>query len=86
MGRGREPSLRLNHIHTRYDFEVAGSAVLDWAIANLGEHIDTSRIGIMAVSMGGYMAARCAAFEPRFKICAVWGCRLVVLRHLEEPP
>jgi dipeptidyl aminopeptidase/acylaminoacyl peptidase len=27
----------------------------------------------MAVSMGGYMAARSAAFEPRFKACAVWG-------------
>lgn len=72
-GPGQGASLRLNHIPTRYDFDVAGSAVLDWTIANLGDHVDTTRIGIMAVSMGGYMAARCAAFEPRFKICAVWG-------------
>ncbi|WP_238804931.1 alpha/beta hydrolase family protein [Emticicia aquatica] len=72
-GPGQGASLRLNHIHTRYDFNVAGSAALDWAIENLKNEIDTTKIGIMAVSMGGYMAARCAAFEPRFKICAVWG-------------
>jgi pimeloyl-ACP methyl ester carboxylesterase len=72
-GPGQGASLRLNHIHTRFDFNVAGTAVLDWAISNLSANIDTSKIGIMAVSMGGYMAARCAAFEPRFKICVVWG-------------
>jgi len=72
-GPGQGASLRLNHIYTRYDFNVAGSAVLDWGLQNLKDHADTNNIGIMAVSMGGYMAARCAAFEPRFKICVVWG-------------
>jgi dienelactone hydrolase len=72
-GPGQGASLRLNHIYTRHDFNVAGTAVLDWSIQNLKDDVDTNRIGIMAVSMGGYMAARCAAFEPRFKICAVWG-------------
>ena len=72
-GPGQGASLRLNHIHTRYDFNVAGTAVLDWSIENLKTDVDTNNIGIMAVSMGGYMAARCAAFEPRFKICVVWG-------------
>ncbi|MCU7549733.1 alpha/beta hydrolase [Chitinophagaceae bacterium LB-8] len=72
-GPGQGASLRFNHIYTRYDFNVAGSAVLDWALANLQDEVDTLSIGIMAVSMGGYMAARCAAFEPRFKICVVWG-------------
>lgn len=72
-GPGQGASLRENHIYTRYDYNVAGTAVLDYALQNLQDDIDTERIGIMAVSMGGYMAARCAAFEPRFKICAVWG-------------
>jgi dipeptidyl aminopeptidase/acylaminoacyl peptidase len=72
-GPGQGAALRLNHIHTRYDFNVAGTAVLDWSLENLKDTIDITRIGIMAVSMGGYMAARCAAFEPRFKICAIWG-------------
>lgn len=72
-GPGQGAALRLNHILTRYDFNVAGTAVLDWVIANLGEHVDTSRVGIGAVSMGGYMAARCAAFDPRFKVCMIFG-------------
>jgi pimeloyl-ACP methyl ester carboxylesterase len=72
-GPGQGASLRLNHILTRYDFEVAGTAVLDWVIANLQDHVDTTRVGIGAVSMGGYMAARCAAFEPRFKVCMIFG-------------
>ena len=72
-GPGQGASLRLNHIYTRYDFNIAGTAVLDWSLENLQQEVDTERIGIMAVSMGGYMAARCAAFEPRFKICVVWG-------------
>ena len=72
-GPGQGATLRLNHIHSRYDFNVAGTAVLDWCIANLEDVIDTSRIGVGAVSMGGYMAARCAAFEPRFKVCMIFG-------------
>lgn len=72
-GPGQGYSLRVNHILTRHDFEVAGTAVLDWVIENLGDYVDTSQVGIGAVSMGGYMAARCAAFEPRFKVCMVFG-------------
>jgi pimeloyl-ACP methyl ester carboxylesterase len=72
-GPGQGAALRLNHIYSRHDFNVAGTAVLDWCRENLGNDIDTERIGIGAVSMGGYMAARCAAFEPRFKVCAIFG-------------
>lgn len=75
-GPGQGAALRLNHIHSRYDFNVAGTAVYDYCLEHLADEIDTDRIGVGAVSMGGYMAARCAAFEPRFKVCmifsAVW--------------
>lgn len=70
-GPGQGGALRLHGLHHRYDYEVAGTAALDWVLANLD--VDPARIGIMAVSMGGYMAARMAAFEPRFKLCAIWG-------------
>lgn len=70
-GPGQGGSLRLHNIHSVYNYEVAGTGVYEWAIANLD--IDPDQVGIMAVSMGGYMAARCAAFEPRFKLCAIWG-------------
>lgn len=72
-GPGQGAALRLNQIHSRYDFNVAGTAVLDWCIENLKEEVDTSRIGVGAVSMGGYMAARCAAFDHRFKVCMIFG-------------
>ncbi len=72
-GPGQGAALRLNNIHSRHDYNVAGTAVLDYCLENLSDEIDTERIGIGAVSMGGYMAARCAAFEPRFKVCMVFG-------------
>jgi dipeptidyl aminopeptidase/acylaminoacyl peptidase len=72
-GPGQGSTLRLRHIKTRYDFDVAATVAYDWAVTNLSKDIDTTRIGIMAVSMGGYMAARSAAFEPRFKACCIWG-------------
>ncbi|MCG7337217.1 alpha/beta hydrolase [Sporosarcina sp. ACRSM] len=70
-GPGQGGALRLNNIHSRFDYEVAGTAAYEWVIKNLD--VDSARIGIMAISMGGYMAARMAAFEPRFKACAIWG-------------
>jgi len=70
-GPGQGGALRLNHIPTRFDYEVPASTAFDWAAANLP--IDAARIGILAVSMGGYMAARSAAYEPRFRACAIWG-------------
>lgn len=72
-GPGQGYTLRNNHIHSRHDYNVAGTAVLDWSIENLADMVDVNRIGIGAVSMGGYMAARCAAFEPRFKVCMIFG-------------
>ena len=35
--------------------------------------VDPDRIGIMALSLGGYHAPRAAAFEPRFKCAVAWG-------------
>lgn len=69
-GPGQGGSLRLNHITSRFDYEKAGTSVLEWAIQQ--PTVDSERIGIMAWSMGGYMAARTAAFEPRYKVCAIF--------------
>lgn len=32
----------------------------------------------MGISMGGYFAPRCAAFEKRFKACVAWGAQFSV--------
>ena len=33
------------------------------------------RIGVMAISLGGYYAPRAAAFEPRYACCLAWGAQ-----------
>ena len=55
----------------RHDYEVPGSAALDWLVEAPG--IDAPRIGVVGSSLGGYRAARFAAFEPRLAATVVWG-------------
>lgn len=51
----------------RGDYEVAVRAVVDWVERR--NDVDTARIGLWGVSMGGYYAPRAAAFEKRIKAC-----------------
>ena len=51
----------------RGDYEVAAKAVLDFAAGR--SDIDSARIGIWGVSLGGYYAPRAAAFDKRIKAC-----------------
>ena len=37
--------------------------------------VDAKRIGVMAISLGGYYAPRAAAFEQRFACCIAWGAQ-----------
>ncbi len=51
----------------RGDYEAAVKAVVDYAITRTD--VDTARIGLWGVSLGGYYAPRAAAFEKRLKAC-----------------
>jgi len=51
----------------RGDYEVPVGAVLDWIDGR--DDLDTSRIGIWGVSLGGYYAPRAAAHHPRLRAC-----------------
>ncbi|MPZ74728.1 MAG: alpha/beta fold hydrolase [Nitriliruptorales bacterium] len=51
----------------RGDYEVAVTAIVDWAEQQ--PEVDPDRIGIWGVSLGGYYAPRAAAFEKRLKAC-----------------
>jgi len=51
----------------RHDYEVPVGAVLDWL--ELRDDVDVQRAGLWGVSLGGYYAARAAAFEHRLKAC-----------------
>src|SRR5882762_4752053 len=55
----------------RGDYEVAVKAVVDYAMTR--RDLDTSRIGLWGVSLGGYYAPRAAAFEKRIKACLALG-------------
>ncbi len=51
----------------RGDYEVPVAAVIDFIETR--RDLDASRIGVIGVSLGGYYAARAAAFEKRLKAC-----------------
>jgi dienelactone hydrolase len=64
-------ALRLRGLPTRFDIEVAASACVDYLESR--PDVDAQRIGIMALSMGGYYAPRAAAMEKRLRCCVLWG-------------
>jgi len=65
-------ALRIKGLTNFPEAEVPAAACVDYLEGR--EDVDASRIGIMALSLGGYHAPRAAAFEPRLKCCCVsWG-------------
>ena len=70
-GPGTGEAIRFRGHHVRHDYEVAGSAALDWLAARAD--VDPQRVGVMAISLGGYYAPRCASMDPRYKACVAWG-------------
>ena len=69
----------------RYDYEVAVTAALD-ALKDRDD-LDFDRIGIVGVSMGGYLAPRAAAFEPRIRaVVAASGAYKRVEIYDQLPP
>ncbi len=56
----------------RYDYENVVGPVIDWLKANVRD-VDTDRIGLWGISLGGYYAPRTVAFEKRVK-AAIANC------------
>ena len=70
-GPGTGEAIRFRGLFLRHDYEVAGTATVDYLQSR--PDVDPGRIGIMAVSLGGYYASRCGSLEKRFKACVAWG-------------
>jgi pimeloyl-ACP methyl ester carboxylesterase len=70
-GPGNGESIRFRNLPLHHETERYGRAAYDY-LAGRGE-FDPGRIGVMAISLGGYYAPRAAAFEPRFACCIAWG-------------
>ncbi len=64
-------ALRLRGLHAFPETERATSPCVDYLQTR--RDIDSGRIGVIGVSLGGYYAARSAAFEKRLAACICWG-------------
>jgi len=70
-GPGQGQTLRHGGLTLRSDSETWVSAGIDHLLARTpGEH---GPLGLVGMSMGGYLAARALAFEPRLDAGVVWG-------------
>ncbi len=64
-------AIRLRGLKNFPEAEVPAAACVDYLESR--PDVDKNRIGIMALSLGGYHAPRAAAFEQRLKCCVAWG-------------
>jgi pimeloyl-ACP methyl ester carboxylesterase len=72
-GPGQGEVIRKQKIPFRYDWEKVVTPVLDFAISRKSQYkIDPERIALMGISMGGYLAARAIAYEPRISACVLY--------------
>jgi pimeloyl-ACP methyl ester carboxylesterase len=70
-GPGQGGVIRKQNIPFRYDWEKVVSPVVDYALSRTQE-VDPKHIALMGISMGGYLAARAAAFEHRIAACILY--------------
>lgn len=72
-GPGNGEAIRFRNLPLIHDTERYGKAAYEY-LAGRAE-VDPKRIGVMALSLGGYYAPRAATFEPRFACCVAWGAQ-----------
>ncbi len=72
-GPGNGEAIRFRNLPLIPETERYGTAAYEWLAAR--PEIDAARIGVMAISLGGYYAPRAASFEKRFACCVAWGAQ-----------
>ena len=72
-GPGNGEAIRFRKLPLHHETERYASAAYDYLAGR--RDVDPARIGVMAISLGGYYAPRAAAFEPRFAACIAWGAQ-----------
>ena len=68
-GPGQGGVIRKQEIPFRYDWEKVVTPVIDFVADKYARQCDLNRLALMGISMGGYLAARAAAFEHRIAAC-----------------
>ncbi len=66
-------ALRLQGLPTSPETERWARAAMDFLETR--PDVDAGRVGVIAMSLGGYYAPRAAAFEKRLACCVAWGAR-----------
>ena len=64
-GPGQGEVIRVQHLPFRADWENVITPVVDYAVSRAD--VDKDRIALWGISLGGYLAPRGAAYEPRIK-------------------
>ncbi len=72
-GPGNGESVRFRDMPLIAETERYATAAYDYLAGR--REIDERRIGVMALSLGGYYAPRAAALEQRFACCIAWGAQ-----------
>jgi dienelactone hydrolase len=72
-GPGNGESIRFRNLPLHHETERYATAAYEHLAGR--PEIDPKRIGVMALSLGGYYAPRAAAYEPRFACCIAWGAQ-----------
>ena len=72
-GPGNGESARFRGLYLHHETERYGTAAYEYLASR--PEFDPERIGVMAISLGGYYAPRAAAFEQRFACCVAWGAQ-----------
>ena len=70
-GPGNGEAIRFRGLTLHHETERHAGAAYDYLAARA--EFDPKRIGIMAISLGGYYAPRAAAMDQRFACCISWG-------------
>jgi alpha-beta hydrolase superfamily lysophospholipase len=71
-GPGQGGVIRKQKIPFRYDWEKVVTPIIDFVTDNYQGQCDLKRLALMGISMGGYLAARAAAFEHRISACILY--------------
>jgi hypothetical protein len=72
-GPGQGGVILSQKIPFRFDWEKVVTPVIDFLLENKQKYVvNTERIALMGISMGGYLAARAAAFEHRLSACILY--------------
>jgi dienelactone hydrolase len=72
-GPGNGESVRFRNLPLIAETEKYGTAAYEYLASR--KEVDPKRIGVMAISLGGYYAPRAASLEPRFAACVAWGAQ-----------